>query len=232
MSNTVLISGANRGIGLEFVRQYLDDDWTVIGTTRDMDRADKLRTYAKELDGTLHIAKMDLTENSQIEATCKSVSDHVEELDLLINNAGYLAGKDDFEELSVEDLFSSIDVNCLGHFRVTQAFLPLLEEAKGNVVFITSLMSSIEDNQSGGRYPYRISKTALNMLGRTFAMDYTDEGIYTLLMNPGWVKTDLGNPGAKVEVEDSVAGMREVIENLDEDLNGQFVNYKGEIEPW
>jgi len=232
MSDTVFISGANRGIGLEFARQYLDEGWTVIGTTRDMDRADELRDLGEDLGGTLHIAKMDLTDDAQVEATYESVSDHVNELDLLINNAGYLTGIDDFETVSTDDISTAIDVNCLGHFRVTRAFLPLLKKAKGNVVFITSLMSSLEDNHSGGRYPYRISKTALNMLGRTFAMDYGDEGIYTLLINPGWVKTDLGNPGAKVEVEDSVSGMREVIEQMDEQINGQFVNYKGDTEPW
>jgi NAD(P)-dependent dehydrogenase (short-subunit alcohol dehydrogenase family) len=105
-------------------------------------------------------------------------------------------------------------------------------ENQGNVAFLTSLMGSIEDNRSGGSYPYRISKAALNMLGKTLAEDYRDAGLYVAILHPGWVQTRMGGPNAKISVEKSVSGLRDVIAQLDEDRSGEFYAYDGETRPW
>lgn len=231
MSN-VLISGANRGIGREFVRQYLEAGWNVFGTVRDRSEAGDLRAPGEEEGEGPVVFEADLLEEEEVEETRRRMQSRIDGLDLLINNAGTYGSRESFEHLTDVDLRTVYDVNCLGAFRMTRAFLPMLRKADGDVVFITSLMGSIEDNRSGGSYPYRISKAALNMLGRTLAEDYRSEGIYVLLLHPGWVQTRMGGPEAPVSVEASVTGMRDVIERLDESLSGSFYGYDGEPRPW
>jgi NAD(P)-dependent dehydrogenase (short-subunit alcohol dehydrogenase family) len=232
MSSTVFITGANRGIGLEFTRQYLRDKWSVIATCRHPENANELNSLHDDTSGELIVEKLDITESDQIEAVHEVVSDKLNGLDLLINNAGVYGEKDGFEDLSAKDLRQPFDVNCVGSFRVTRAFLDLLRENRGNVALLTSLMGSIEDNRSGGSNPYRISKAALNMLGKTLAEDYRDEGLYVAILHPGWVRTRMGGPNAKISVEESVSGLREVIARLDADRSGEFYAYDGEKRPW
>lgn len=231
MSN-VLITGANRGIGLEFARQYSREGWTVFGTVRDRSEADELKELSEDGNGTVEVLEADLLEPSTLDEARDQVARHHEGLDLLVNNAGTYGSREGFEDLTDMDFETVFDVNCLGAFRVTRRFLPLLEEARGNVVFITSLMGSIEDNRSGGSYPYRISKAALNMLGRTFAVDYRSRDIHALLLHPGWVQTRMGGEEAPVPVDESVAGMRQVIDRLDESMSGGFYGYDGDPRPW
>lgn len=228
----VLITGSNRGIGLEFARQYGRDGWNVFGTTRERSEAGELRSLRDERGISVTILEADVLEETSLEAARKQVDDAINGLDLLINNAGTDGSREGFEDLTEVDLKTVHDVNCVGSFRVTQTFLPLLKPTEGNVVFVTSILGSIEDNRSGGSYPYRISKAALNMLGRTFAEDYRSEGIYALLLHPGWVRTRMGGPEAPVSVEESVTGMREVIDRLDGTMTGSFFGYDGEPRPW
>lgn len=231
MSN-VLVTGANRGIGLEFARQYCREGRTVFGTVRDRSEAEELRALPEEGSGSVQVLEADLLEPDTLDEVRDEVARHDEGLDLLVNNAGTYGSREGFEDLTDVDLRTVFDVNCVGAFRVTRRFLPLLEEAGGNVVFITSLMGSIEDNQSGGAYPYRISKAALNMLGRTFAEDYRSRDVHALLLHPGWVQTRMGGEEAPVPVDESVAGMRRVIDRLDESMSGAFYGYDGEPRPW
>ncbi len=232
MSSNVLVTGANRGIGLEFTRQYLKDGWMVVGTCRNPKDAENLQSLHDEEPGELIVQELDITSTDQINFVHKTVSDRFSGLDLLINNAGIYGEDDEFENLSAEDLRNPFDVNCVGSFQVTRAFLDLLLDKKGNVVFLTSLMGSVEDNRSGGSYPYRISKAALNMLGKTLAEDYRDEGLYVAILHPGWVQTRMGGANAKITVEESVTGLRDVIANLDADRSGEFYAYDGEKRPW
>ena len=232
MSSNVLITGANRGIGLEFTRQYLEDGWTVLATCRNPAQADDLQSLSEGASGELLVEELDITDADRIDAVKDVVSGQFSGLDLLINNAGIYGGDDDFEQLNTQDLQETFEVNCLGSFQVTQAFLDLLKENQGNVAFLTSLMGSIEDNRSGGSYAYRISKAALNMLGKTLAEDYRDEGLYVAILHPGWVQTRMGGPNAKISVEKSVSGLRDVIAQLDADRSGKFYAYDGETRPW
>lgn len=231
MSN-VLVTGANRGIGLEFARQYSRAGWDVFGTVRDRSEAEELASLPEQGEGSVDVLTVDLLEPGTLESAREEVARSHDELDLLINNAGTYGSREGFEDLTDMDLETVFEVNCLGAFRTTRTFLPLLERGEGDVVFITSLMGSIEDNRSGGSYPYRISKAALNMLGRTFAEDHRSEGIHALLLHPGWVQTRMGGSEAPVSVEDSVAGMRRVIEDLDGSMSGEFYGYDGEPRPW
>jgi len=230
--DTVFITGANRGIGLEFTRQYLESGSRVIPTARNPDDATELYDLRSDFKSRLSVYQLDVTDDDSIEKTYEQVKTDYDGIDVLINNAGIMGSKESFESLSDRDLRTVFETNCLGVFRVTQQFLPLVESASGKVIFITSLMGSIEDNGIGGSYPYRISKASLNMLGRTLSRDYADSGMKFLLLHPGWVKTRMGGEDAKITKEASVSGMRSVIDELDREMSGEFYNYEGEQKPW
>lgn len=232
MSDRVIITGGNRGIGLEFTRQYLAEGWQVYSTARQPSEAEELHLLQEENPESLKIMKLDITSEDSVEAFGRTVERVERRIDLLINNAGAYGAKAGFLELEPEDIREIFEVNCLGSFRLTQRLFPLIKAARGDLVFITSLMGSIDDNRSGGSYPYRISKAALNMLGKTISEDFQTDEIFTLLLHPGWVKTRMGGEDAKIDVETSVSGMREVISSLDKKMSGQFYGYDGQPRPW
>lgn len=229
---TILITGANRGLGLEMTRQYLEDGQEVIATARNMDTVDDLEALRNQTEGQLDIYELDVTKTDTIERTHEAVKEAYDEIDILINNAGTMGSKESFDSLTEMDLKTVFEVNTVGPFNVTQEFLPMVSSPKGKVIFITSLMGSIEDNGIGGTYPYRISKVGLNMLGRTLSNDYPESDVLFLLLHPGWVKTRMGGEDARIDKETSVSGMRSVIADLDEDMNGEFYNYEGDNLPW
>lgn len=230
--DTILITGANRGIGLEFVRQYLEHGEKVLATARKLEQADELLELSESHSDRLSCFHLDVTEQESIDQLHQDLEDGGHEIDLLINNAGIMGSKESFESVTDLDILTVFDVNCLGPFRVTQKLLPSIQQNEGDVVFITSLMGSIEDNGMGGSYPYRISKASLNMLSRTLSRDYSDTDVRFLLLHPGWVKTRMGGENAKITKETSVSGMRDVIENLDDSMSGEFYNYDGNPLPW
>ncbi len=232
MAETVMITGANRGIGLEFVRQYFEKGWEIYATARQPEKAEELHELQSQDPDRLNIMKLDISVPEAVEAMGRTLERVIGSLDLLINNAGTYGSKASFEELTAGDIREVFETNCLGSFRVTRRLMDLLKAGEGKIVFITSLMGSIDDNRSGGAYPYRISKAALNMLGKTISEDYKHEGIYSLLLHPGWVKTRMGGENAKITTRESVTGMCEVIENLDEKMSGEFYAYDGEKRPW
>ncbi len=232
MTERVFITGANRGLGLEFVRQYLNSGWKVYATARQPENADELHSLQDKFEKNLKILRLDISKEDSVEAVGRTMERLEDGIELLINNAGTYGSKDGFLELEPEQLTEIFAVNCVGSFRLTQRLFSLVRGVKGDVVFITSLMGSIDDNRSGGAYPYRISKAALNMLGKTVSEDFKSEGVYTLLLHPGWVKTRMGGENAKINVETSVTGMREVISQMDLEMSGKFYAYDGETRPW
>lgn len=232
MNFVTAVTGANRGIGLGFTRQFIDRGDRVVAMVRDPAAASDLNKLRDEVGERLQVVPVDVTEPQLIERARKHIQDQHGRLDLLVNNAGVMGSKESFPQLSEDDFLKVFDVNCLGAFRVTKGLLPLLQETRGNVVFITSLMGSIEDNRSGGSYPYRVSKAALNMLGKTLAEDYRERGIYSLVLHPGWVQTPMGGERAPLSVKQSVRNMIEVIEQLDEEMSGSFYSHEGTREPW
>jgi NAD(P)-dependent dehydrogenase (short-subunit alcohol dehydrogenase family) len=223
---TVLITGANRGLGYEFARQYAAAGWTVIGTARDPDEAAEL----KAITG-VRVEQLDVADAASMEALAKRLDGVA--IDLLINNAGVGGGAGRIGDLDLERVERILMVNAIGPMRVTQALLANLRAGqRKTVVNISSGLGSIEGNRGGGSTGYRESKAALNMFTRTIAGELRGEGFIAIAMSPGWVKTDMGGENANLEPETSIAGMRKVIAGLTPEQSGRFWSWDGEQVPW
>jgi NAD(P)-dependent dehydrogenase (short-subunit alcohol dehydrogenase family) len=224
-TRTVLITGANRGIGLELSRQYAAAGWQVIGTARRPDDAEALRETGAE------VVQLDVTDPQSVDGLARGLDGRP--LDLLINNAGILPLMWTLEEVDIEQFNRILAVNTVGPVRVTKALLPNLRTGElKTVVNVTSNLGSIGENNDGGFYGYRESKAALNMFTRSIAADLGSEGFTCIVMHPGWVKTDMGGTSAPVEVEDSAAGIRRVIDSLTPNDNGTFWTFEGDQMAW
>lgn len=219
---TVLITGANRGIGHEFARQYAAAGWRVLATCR------QPAQYA----GAGEVHPLDVTSAGSVAALSEKLAG--ETIDLLINNAG-IYGPRGSELAAVEfDAWENVlRTNLLGPVRVARAFTgQVARSPEKKIVFITSKMGSIAENDSGGNYIYRTSKTALNMAVKSLSIDLRDQGITCILFHPGWVRTAMGGPSALIDVETSVTGMRATIERAYSADSGGFFNYDGRKLPW
>lgn len=222
---TVLITGANRGIGLEMAKQFDSAGFVVIGTARKPDQAAELKALG------VRVEALDVTSSASVAAlanTLKGVK-----LDVLINNAGVSGHRaDSFAKTDFDAIAMTFDVNSIGPMRVTQALLDnLLAGDAKTVVQISSVMGSIERN-SGGYYGYRASKTALNMLNSSLAQELAGEGFTCVVLHPGWVRTRMGGAGAAIDAQTSVAGLVTVINDLTPADNGKFYDYQGASIPW
>lgn len=228
---TVLITGANRGLGLEFVRQYAQDGWRVHACARDPKAATALADLAGASSGRVQVHALDVADFAQIERLGQALRD--EAIDLLLNNAGVYPRDEDFGRLDYAGWERAFRVNTLAPIRMAEVFLEQVARSQRRlIVNITSLMGSIGDNGSGGSYAYRSSKAALNMATKSMSIDLRDRGITAIVMHPGWVKTDMGGPGAPTEAPESVSGMRKVIERLTPADSGKFYDHEGDELPW
>lgn len=224
---TVLITGANRGIGLELARQYHGAGWNVIGTARDPDAAKELQA----IGGDVLVPALDVTDPDSIHALAQWLGQRP--IDLLVNNAGVGdGGESSVPKIDGKKLLHVMQVNAIGPMLVTQALLPSMRAGKGRtIVSITSILGSIEGD-TGGYYGYRESKAALNMFMRSLAAELKPEKFICIPIHPGWVKTDMGGPHADLTPEASVAGIRKVIEGLTPADSGKFWSYDGSNLPW
>ena len=224
-SATVLITGANRGIGLELARQFNAKGYSVIGTARKPSEADALAGLA------VRVEQLDVTDAASVAALAASLEGAP--IDILINNAGTGGqGVSRIADADFEQMAWTFEVNSIGPMRITQALLPNLAAGKGKtVVSVSSIMGSIENNQ-GGYYGYRASKAALNQLNMSLSRELGGQGFTCVVVHPGWVKTRMGGAQAPVEVQDSVAGLVAVIEGLEPGDNGRFIDYQGNALPW
>jgi NAD(P)-dependent dehydrogenase (short-subunit alcohol dehydrogenase family) len=223
-AGTVLITGANRGLGLEFARQYSDAGWTVIGTARRPAEATELAALDVEVE------RLDVTDQASVDALAAGLEGRA--IDMLINNAGIFPRVSEIEAVDAEAYAQTLMVNTLGPVRVTQALLPNLRDGGlKRIINISSRLGSIEMN-SGGYYGYRESKSALNMFTRTLAAELGPEGFICLAIHPGWVRTDMGGPTADLSPEESVSEMRAVIDALTSDDNGMYRGYNGDPVAW
>ena len=224
---TVLITGANRGVGLEFAKQYAAEGWRVHGACRDPGKA----TALKAIKGDVRVHPLEVTDEAQIDALAISLGN--ESIDILINNAGIIGPNDSFGGTDVEGWMQTLRVNALAPVRIAERLAANLERGEGKlIVNITSRMGSIADNSSGGSYAYRTSKAALNMAAKSMAIDLKRKGIKVIVFHPGWAKTDMGGRSATVPVADSVGGMRAKIASLTAADSGQFFSYTGQPIPW
>ncbi len=230
---SILVTGSNRGLGLEWVRQYAELGWRVYATCRQPEAAQALAELAERYDGvSLHT--LDVTRADQIASLAQHLSGRG--LDLLINNAGVYFerwGKDKLGHIDYAAWQKTFDVNTLGAMRVTEALHDSLRRGDRRlVVAISSHMGSIADIQAPNDYAYRSSKAALNasMKGLSFELGADDIGV--LLLHPGWVRTRMGGRSAPLSPEESVRGMRQRVERFTLRESGMFYRYDGEVLPW
>jgi NAD(P)-dependent dehydrogenase (short-subunit alcohol dehydrogenase family) len=229
---SVLITSANRGLGLEFAAQYLSAGWRVHAACRHPQAATELAEVASRKAERINILAMDVTRQESVAAAAAALRGQA--IDLLINSAGILgAPHQRTGQIDYQSWAQVLDVNTLGPMRVTEAFTEHLARSDRKLaVTITSGMGSIADNTSGGSIAYRSSKAAVNMAMRSAAIDLHERGIVCVVVNPGWVRTDMGGPNATLSVEASVSAMRRLIETLGPPQSGKFFNYDGREYPW
>jgi NAD(P)-dependent dehydrogenase (short-subunit alcohol dehydrogenase family) len=224
-----VITGANRGIGLEFARQLAQRGEMVEAGVRDLAPRGPIAELA--LGSNVNIHPCDVGSDEGVAAFARSIGDVP--VDVLINNAGVMGKMQAFEDLDLDDVMQTINVNAIGVIRVTRALMPnMLKGTARRIVHISSGMGSIADNGSGGAYGYRMSKAALNMANKSLSVDYKAQGFTCVVMNPGWVQTDMGGHGAPTPVEDSVRMMLRRIDTLSPANTGEFVDYKGGVYPY
>jgi NAD(P)-dependent dehydrogenase (short-subunit alcohol dehydrogenase family) len=217
----ICIIGANRGIGLELVRQYLEGGDRVVAACRTASSA--LRETEAEI-----VERVDVTDDAAVAQLAHSLDGR--RLDVLVNNAGILSSES-LDDLDFDRIRRQLEVNSLGPLRVTAALRDHLGRGS-KVAIITSRMGSIEDNTSGGRYGYRMSKAAVNMAGRSLARDLADDGIAVAILHPGFVRTDMTGHQGLVDAPESAAGLIARIDELTLDSSGSFWHANGEELPW
>lgn len=227
---TWMITGANRGIGLELCKVLLARGETVIAASRNPDGARDLWELASDFKGLFRSVKLDVGNAKSVEECARELANGT--IDVLVNNAGVLNGAGDgLATLRFEEVVKSFEINTYGAMRVARAFLPMLNQSsEPKMVSITSRMGSIADNTSGGYYAYRMSKSALNMFHKCFAIEFPK--IASAVLHPGWVQTEMGGSGAPVTPHDSASGLIKVIDGLTTQKNASFIDFKGESIPW
>ena len=255
MVRSVLITGGNRGIGLEFVRQFLQDKSSppdnVIVICRDPTNANDLIELKQKHPKQLHVIELDVTNFEQYKAVVESVEEIVGKengLNLLINNAGILPEQEELIDITVECMLESYKIHCVAPIFLSKHFLPLLKKAsktykhkdvmsidKACIVHISSDWGSFHErevSECGSLYPYRCSKIALNMAMKNLSIDLKEDEILVTSIHPGWVKTDMGGQDGLLDAETSVKFMMETMSNMTRENHGSFMNYDGTSLPW
>ncbi len=243
---SVLITGANRGIGLAFARSFAAAGWRVHACCRDPDRAEDLAALIAEMAGadtagadmagadmagavTLH--RLDVTDGPMIAGLSRELAD--EAIDVLVNNAGVMGPRTGFGETDYDGWLPVFETNTLAPMRMAEGFVEQLgKSGRKLIVNISSIMGSIGENAGGGAIVYRSSKAALNMVSKCLSVELAPRGITVIAFHPGWVRTDMGGAGAAVTPDASVEGMRAVIERVTPNDSGRFFNFDGHEIRW
>jgi NAD(P)-dependent dehydrogenase (short-subunit alcohol dehydrogenase family) len=235
----ILITGANRGLGLEFTRQYLERGEHVFAGSRKPEAALSLHALQARYPQHLSVVALDVADAEAIQTSHREVHSQADRLDVLINNAGiYSSGGSDgpserLGRLSFEDALMVLRVNAVGPLLVAQQYLDLLRAGHhAKIINISSGYGSVSGNSGGFPYYYSASKAALNMLMRSLAADAKRWGITTVLLDPGWVRTDMGGPGAPTTPEAAGRRIIHLIDALTLGQNGRFLNWQGHEQDW
>ncbi len=233
----ILITGANRGLGYEFVKQYLDRGEQVIAAARAPHHANELQALLEKHDHLLALYELDVTDLNSIRALRKDVERRFESLDLLINNAGIISGgpKKTYPlgEFHAEYIADVFNVNAIAPLIMAEEFTEILSRGEGaKMVNISSLMGSIGSMAGASYYSYCASKAALNMFSKLLSFDLKERGISVLALHPGHVKTDMGGSSAPLTPEESIGGMISVIDSITEEDSGKFLDWEGREIPW
>ncbi|WP_288130445.1 SDR family oxidoreductase [Microbulbifer sp.] len=231
MPGTILITGCNRGIGLELTRQFSADGWQVIATCRNPSAAWELSELADQWDN-IEIHALDVTDYEQMAALKEELGDRP--LDILLSGAGYYGPKGvTLGSVDLEAWRQVLEVNTIAPYKLVETFLDNVAAGETRVIgVLSSKVGSIDDNSSGGGYIYRSSKTAVNQVVKSLSVDLAEQGIAVLALHPGWVKTDMGGPNALISAEESVAGLKKRLLEAGPKHSGHFYNYDGSEIPW
>jgi len=225
---TVLITGANRGLGLEFARQYAADGWRVIACARHADAATLQALTASGSQVSAHA--LDVTDHAAVDRLAAGLSGTG--IDVLLNVAGVMGSKR-FGAVDYAEWTGVLAVNVLAPMKMAEAFVEhVASSEQKKIVTLSSRMGSIGDNTSGGYYAYRSAKAAANAVMKSLALDLAGRGIIAVPIHPGWVRTDMGGASAPLTAPDSVAAIRKVIAALTTADSGRFLQYEGKELPW
>ncbi len=227
--STVLITGANRGIGLELTRQYADAGWTVIATCRKPIAPGELAT----LPGDIQVHGLDVTDHRQVARLADELS--ATAIDLLINNAGVYGERNSAHQgIDYTDWEQAFRVNAMAPVKVVECFLPHLRAGSGKMIAtVSSVLASIaESSPNSASYAYRTSKCAVNMAMHVLAGELRPDGIAVILLHPGWVRTDMGGADAAIDARTSVSGIRKLLDGAGLAESGRLFAYDGREIPW
>ena len=231
MARHALVTGANRGIGLEFVRQLLARGDRVVAACRQPGKATALNTLTGEYPGRLRVLPLDVALEKSRAELVRELPLVCERLDLLVNNAGVLHSGERFGQMSQASLEDSLRVNALGPLLVTEALAPTLADG-ARVANVSSMMSSLATRQEFRSPGYCMGKAAQNMATVQLAHALRPRGIVVLALCPGWVQTDMGGEGAQITPAQSVEGLLRVIDGAGPDDSGRFIDWRGEAMAW
>lgn len=228
---TVLITGTNRGIGLEFVRQFLARGEKVLAACRNPDAAEELGGFREENEN-LQLFELDVSSQESMDKFAAQLRGQA--IDIFINNAGVYGPRDSgFGNVDTRQWSEVMQVNAMAPLILTQLLINNLRQSDTKkLAYITSKMGSIDDNTGGGSYVYRSSKAALNAVVKSIAVDLGRNGFSVAVLHPGWVRTDMGGPSGLIDTQTSVSGMMRVIDEMSEQNSGSFFDYDGSLIPW
>lgn len=232
MNQTVLITGASRGIGLELVRQYAEAGWHVLACCREPARAEVLTRVAGASDGKVQVFSLDVTDAAQIKRLAEQLKGAA--IDILLNNAGIYGQENDVFGHTDEALWlQTFRVNTIAPMKIMEALVDNVAASQRKIMAVmSSKMGSMDDNGSGGSYVYRSSKAALNAVVKSASIDLKSRGISVVALHPGWVKTDMGGPGAEITPQQSVSRLRGILESVTPGETGSYYDIDGSIIPW
>jgi NAD(P)-dependent dehydrogenase (short-subunit alcohol dehydrogenase family) len=225
----VLITGANRGIGLEFTKQYAQDGWRVFACCREPQSASALQAIANT-HNNVQIFALDVGDFAQIDAFALQLKH--ESIDLLLNNAGVYPDSS-FGNIDYNEWLNGFKINSMAPLKMAEAFVQHVSRGQlKKIATLSSKMGSLDDNSSGASYSYRTSKVAANMVMKSLSIDLKPYGISVVTLHPGWVQTDMGGSNALINTQTSVTGMRKVIADTNLSNTGRFIAYDGQAINW
>ncbi|MCP4433430.1 MAG: SDR family oxidoreductase [Gammaproteobacteria bacterium] len=228
---TILITGANRGIGLKLTEQFAEDGWQVLACCRAPAQAGQLQALT-ERNSTIEIYALDVTNYQQMSSLAEKLANRP--IDILLSNAGIYGSRGAvFGGIDAEEWRQVLEVNTIAPMMLVQSFVDQVAASQQKLVaVISSKVGSIADNSSGGSYIYRSSKTAVNQVVKSLSIDLVGRGISVVSLHPGWVKTDMGGPNAEISTDESVSGLKSILQSAGRQQSGQFIEFNGNSIPW
>jgi NAD(P)-dependent dehydrogenase (short-subunit alcohol dehydrogenase family) len=226
-----MITGANRGIGLELTEQFAADGWGVLACCRDPAAARELQALA-ERNSAVEVYPLEVTDYAQMAALSEQLGGRV--VDVLLSNAGVYGPRGNgFGEVDPAAWRGVLEVNGIAPLMLVQAFVEQVAASQRKLVaVVSSKMGSIADNGSGGSYIYRSSKTLVNQVVKCLSIDLGPRGISVVTLHPGWVQTDMGGANAEITVTESASGLKEILQSAGLEQSGRFLEYNGSPIPW